>query len=199
MILFFDTETTGKADFNKPSSHTCQPRLVQLAALLFDLSGSPIHSLSSIVKPNGFNIPPEASKVHGISTEKANAVGLPSGIVLEIFESFLSMATMVVGHNVDYDVIVLERERGRSIDQPTFCTMKSSTDICKIPGPYGFRWPKLSEVYKFAFNRELIGAHDALADIRATKEVYDWLMTKVAPPSRNISETPRVVRSEVTP
>ena len=36
MTIVFDTETTGLADFSKPPEHECQPRLVQLGALLLD-------------------------------------------------------------------------------------------------------------------------------------------------------------------
>ena len=36
MILFFDTETTGKADFKSSPDAAHQPRLVQFAALLMD-------------------------------------------------------------------------------------------------------------------------------------------------------------------
>lgn len=34
MILFYDTETTGKADFRAAPDAAHQPRLVQLAAIL---------------------------------------------------------------------------------------------------------------------------------------------------------------------
>ena len=54
-----------------------------------------------------------------------------------------------------------------------FCTMKSSTNLCRLPGRYGnFKWPKLTELYKFLFNEEMEGAHDAMVDVRATRKCY---------------------------
>lgn len=71
--IFFDTETTGvPKNYKAPSSNTDNwPRLVQLAWILTDDHGETINSGNLIVKPNGFTIPTEASRIHGITTEKA--------------------------------------------------------------------------------------------------------------------------------
>lgn len=47
------------------------PRLVQLAWILADDKGNKIHSGNLIVRPDGFEIPTDAAKVHGITTEIA--------------------------------------------------------------------------------------------------------------------------------
>lgn len=39
-----------------------------------------------------------------------------------------------------------------------------------------YEWPRLQEAYKHAFGKEFEGAHDAMSDIRATKEIYFWLI-----------------------
>jgi hypothetical protein len=36
--------------------------------------------------------------------------------------------------------------------------MKLSADLCRLPGQWGNRWPKLSELYEFAFQRKPIQA-----------------------------------------
>lgn len=185
MLLFFDTETTGKADFKKPFDHPCQPRLVQLAARLYDFnSPRPLQSVALIVKPLDFTISKEVSAIHGITHEMASDLGVNPRFALDIFEDFLRRAMWVVGHNVAYDILVMSRERGSAIGHRSFCTMQSSTDLCKLTGQWGkYKWPKLSEVYRFAFGRDLQNAHDALVDITATKEVYDWLGTRIKTPS----------------
>jgi len=33
----------------------------------------------------------------------------------------------------------------------------------------------LSEAYRHAFGKDFDGAHDAMSDIRATKDVYFWI------------------------
>lgn len=182
MKLFFDTETTGMANFKESPDSRCQPRLVQLGALLVDANNNELITVNMIVKPDGFEIPKEASNIHGISTEKANEIGVSLESVMKIFIQLRSMSDTIIGHNLNYDVFVMRGEwmrLGLSYDdseKDQFCTMQASTNICKIPGKYGkFKWPKLVEVYNFAFGKEFVGAHDAMADIRATKDVYNWL------------------------
>ena len=59
MYLFFDTETAGLPRNRKApvSDLNNWPRLVQIAWLLYDNSGSPVKSSDYIIKPEGFAIP----------------------------------------------------------------------------------------------------------------------------------------------
>jgi DNA polymerase-3 subunit alpha len=77
MYLIFDTETTGlPRNFKAPITDTDNwPRVVQLAWQLHDESGKLIKHNAAIIKPNGFTIPFDSEKVHGISTALANYVG----------------------------------------------------------------------------------------------------------------------------
>jgi DNA polymerase III subunit epsilon len=189
MLLFFDTETTGIANFKKPFNHPSQPRLVQLAAQLYILDGTrPLHSFCHIIKPDGFTIPKEASDIHGITTEIAMQIGVKLSWALGSFNGFLRHATRLVGHNVKFDCLVMSRELGLELSTPGFCTMEALTNICKLPGPYGYKWPKLSEAYKHCFGEELKNAHDALVDITATKRLYDYLTSIGKSPTSNIYE-----------
>lgn len=178
--LFFDTETTGiPQDYNAPASNTRNwPRLVQLGWILTDESGNEISSGNEIVKPEGFVIPSDASRVHGITTEIALRDGKP---LRQVVRSFLKDAEGVrcfVGHNVSFDQKVVGAElyrlgitdtvsTARSLD-----TMKAATDYCKIPGTYGYKWPKLIELHKKLFGCDFEDAHDAMADITATKKCF---------------------------
>lgn len=58
--------------------------------------------------------------------------------------------------------------------KPRICTMLESVYHCKIPFGYkkGYKWPKLTELYKTLFNEEFEGAHGALADIEATAKCF---------------------------
>ncbi|MDR2775998.1 MAG: 3'-5' exonuclease, partial [Tannerella sp.] len=73
MYLFFDTETTGlPKNWKAPVTNVDNwPRLVQLAFLTYDNSGEKIAAGDFIIKPIGFVIPSDISKVHGITTERA--------------------------------------------------------------------------------------------------------------------------------
>ncbi|OLE52909.1 MAG: hypothetical protein AUG51_15825 [Acidobacteria bacterium 13_1_20CM_3_53_8] len=184
-VLLFDCETTGKADFKRPASDPCQPRLVQLAALLVEGEWE-LASLNCIIYPNGFTIPDDVASIHGITTKRALDVGVTFLKVLSLFQDFAARADWFVGHNITFDQLVMQSEFYRANiadpfqDKPSFCTMRNSTDICCIPGQYGWKWPKLSEVYRYAFGENLEHAHNALHDLHATWRVYRWLKDKIA-------------------
>jgi DNA polymerase III epsilon subunit-like protein len=179
-ILLFDVETTGKADFKRHVLDPCQPRIVQLAALLVE-DDHELACLNVVIEPDGFLISDDAARIHGITNARARDIGIPIAPVLESFHSLIERSSWIVGHNIAFDIFVAQVEFAKRsyanpfLEKPTFCTMKSSTDICRLPGQYGYKWPKLSEVYLFAFQEELVDAHNAMTDLRATFHVYNWL------------------------
>ncbi len=178
--LLFDTETTGKIINGLPPEDPRQPRLVQLAILLINEKREEIVAVNLLVCPGNFEIPAEATAIHGITTEHARRFGVPLLHALLLFRSLLRIASLQVAHNFDYDGPVMEGEARRmSLDlakRESFCTMLAMTPICNLTGPYGLKWPKLQEAHKHCFGAEFDGAHDALADVRATAKVFDWLM-----------------------
>ncbi|MEQ9264689.1 MAG: 3'-5' exonuclease, partial [Balneolaceae bacterium] len=105
MYLIFDTETTGlPRNYSAPiTDFDNWPRLVQLAWQLHDHTGKLISSGNYIVKPEGFTIPFNSEKIHGISTKKALEEGLDLGFVLTEFRKDMEKAYFLVGHNVSFD------------------------------------------------------------------------------------------------
>ena len=92
MYLLFDTETTGlPKNWKAPVTDLNNwPRLVQLAYLFYDNNGNEISAGNHIIKPDGFIIPTDASRIHGISTEKAIQEGKTLLIVLQEFQSLVN-------------------------------------------------------------------------------------------------------------
>lgn len=182
MILFFDTETTGKADMRSSPDAAHQPRIVQLAALLTDDKGEEMASINLIIKPDGFTIPDEAASIHGITTEIANKYGVGEKVALHVFDHFIIQSTLRVAHNIPFDAFMLSRGseiRSEILKKDRFCTMAAMTPVCKLPGRCGdYKWPRLQEAYQHAFGKPFEGAHDALADVRACKEIYFWLKNR---------------------
>jgi DNA polymerase III epsilon subunit-like protein len=184
-FFFFDTETTGvPLNYKAPSSDTNNwPRLVQLAWILTDEEGNRIHTGNLIVKPEDFIIPTDATRVHGITTQRAKEEGVPLAEVIEQFNADLDVANYIVGHNVDFDKKIVGAEMIRlgmkdiMDSKKSYCTMQSSIDFCKIPGKYGYKYPKLQELYKKLFGSEFDNAHDALSDIEATEKCF-WELRK---------------------
>lgn len=183
MYLIFDTETTGlPRDFKAPITETDNwPRVVQLAWQLHDDMGRLVSRGESLIKPNGFNIPYDSERVHGISTVLATAEGREITEVLADFQSDLSKATFVVGHNLKFDINVLGCEFVRlGLESPleTFprldtCTEESAARL-KLPGGKGgkFKLPTLSELYSYLFEESFKEAHNATADVEATSRCF---------------------------
>ncbi len=180
MLLFFDTETTGvPRNYKAPLSDLANwPRLVQLAWLLTDETGNEIESAEYIIKPKGFVIPREVSRIHGITHEYALQYGVPLGPVLDAVEKIIRPTTILVAHNISFDEKILGAElirAGRATQLETKerrCTMRLGTDFCRLPGPYGYKWPTLQELHKKLFDVSFDGAHRALADVRACARCY---------------------------
>lgn len=185
MILFFDTETTGMVDFHMPPDHESQPHLVQLGLLLAEDDGTEHACVSVIVDP-GVPIPEAASAVHGITDEIVKRCGIQPIGAVGIFFGLLRSAGLLVAHNTDFDLAVMQSAAIR-VDQraladslnivKTVCTMKAATPVCKIPhanprGPEDYKWPKLEECVRHFFGEELEGAHDAMVDVQACKRVF---------------------------
>lgn len=179
-ILFFDTETTGKPkDYKRPMSDVSNwPRLVQVGYILM-MDGMVLCEDEFIVKPDGFTIPAEASAVHGITTERAMTDGIWGEYVTDHMLARIMEADTIIGHNIDFDLNVLGAElirRGRTnpfIGKTIIDTMKASTEFCAIPGPYGFKWPKLTELWAKLFpDTPYPQTHTALDDIRHTATCY---------------------------
>jgi DNA polymerase-3 subunit epsilon len=194
MTLVFDTETNGKANFDRPPEDECQPRLVQLGALLLDRELQTVGELNLIIKPVGFDIPPEVAKIHGITIEKATNYGVPEKQALELFASWCAISQIIVAHNIAFDGIVLGRANhihGLTYKPPTpYCTMQKSTDRCKIPGGRGYKWPSLQEAHQILLGTGFEGAHDAMADVRACARVYAFLLTGEKPKTAVAAASP---------
>ncbi len=186
MYLFFDTETTGlPRNWKAPVTDLNNwPRMIQIAWILCDNNGNRIETDDFIIKPENFKIPLDASRVHGITTEKAISEGEDLENVLIKFNKLVEQADFIVAHNISFDEKIIGAELLRKGIRSDFgrkrklCTMKASTDYCKIPGPYGYKWPKLSELHIKLFGEDFDEAHDASADINATEKCF-WKMRKI--------------------
>ncbi len=180
MYLFFDTETTGlPRNWRAPVTDVNNwPRLVQLAFLYSAADGKIMASGDYIIKPEGFVIPSGASRIHGISTQHASVEGHPILEVLRLFQELATEAQVLVAHNLSFDEKIVGSELIRAglhnilPSKKKICTMESSTDFCALKGPYGNKWPKLSELYKILFGAEFDEMHNAAKDIQATANCF---------------------------
>ena len=171
--LFFDTETTGlPKSWKAPVTDLGNwPHIVQIAWALFDGNGNQLAFHDHIIRPEDFVIPQAATAIHGISTERALKEGRPAAEVLKGFSKAVLGAACLVAHNMDFDEKMVRVELLRlglpDVLSPVkkICTMKSSTGYCKIPGPYGDKWPKLSELHIKLFDVDFEDQHNAASDV----------------------------------
>jgi len=182
LLLFFDTETSGLPLWDKPSEEPNQPHIVQLTALLVDpasknASGGAgvVQSMNVIIKPEGWEIPAEVTAIHGLTTEYAKRVGVPEAVALKLFLELWSGRTRV-GHVQSFDARIIRIATKRYCDEavinawkegPAQCTAALAKPIMGMK-----KFPKLSEAYRHFFQKELEGAHSALADTMACMEVF---------------------------
>lgn len=180
MLLFLDTETTGKYHFDKPSDHPDQPKIVELAALLCDDNGNDLGSFNVLIDHN-IDIPIEASNIHGIMREDCSKYGILPVDAIQILQRLLKNSSLIIGHNISFDIKMIRSMMGKELydhaykDIPTHCTMLHSTSMCKLPKPSGrggYKWPTLAEAYQIILGRELVGAHRAMNDVLACKMIY---------------------------
>jgi len=183
MYLIFDTETTGLPKrWNAPVTDVDNwPRCIQIAWQLHDELGNCIEHQDYLIRPDGFNIPYDAEKIHGISTALATEQGLALSEVLELFNSALSKTTFVVGQNLGFDLNIMGCEFHRlQLASPLSelpvldtCTEKTAS-MCQIPGGRGgkFKLPTLTELHQFLFHKPFGEAHNATADVEATTRCF---------------------------
>ena len=109
MYLVFDTETTGlPKSWNAPVTDTDNwPRCVQIAWQLHDEMGNLLEHDNFLMRPEGFNIPYDAERIHGISTNLAMEQGIPLEQGLARFNEVLEKTTFIVGQNVWLDINII--------------------------------------------------------------------------------------------
>lgn len=189
MYLIFDTETTGlPRNWNAPLTDSDNwPRCIQIAWQLHDEMGNLIEHQDYLIKPDGFNIPFDAEKIHGISTELAEAEGIALSEMMAKFQEALSKTKFIVGQNVGFDLNIMGAEflrLGQENPLPEFPLLDTCTEttaqLCQIPGGRGgkFKLPTLSELHQFLFSEAFAEAHNATADVEATTRCFFELVRR---------------------
>ena len=196
-IAFIDLETTGLP--KHPSFNVYYPytqlksydssRIVQMSLLIYDVVGEVFTLVADhtyIIKPDGFII--NNAHIHRISNTIATLAGIPFVDVIANIKNDLLQCDTLIAHNILFDKNILLSELHRYNQQEViyainrmhhFCTSKGCTNITKIRyNAREFKQPKLSELYKFVFKRDLLNAHDASVDTKALAACFIELYKK---------------------
>ncbi|CAM4036150.1 DNA polymerase III subunit alpha [Flavobacterium antarcticum] len=189
MYLIFDTETTGLPKrWDAPITDSDNwPRCIQIAWQLHDDLGQLIEHQDYLVKPEGFNIPYDAERIHGISTELAEAQGATLAEVLAKFNIALSKTKFIVGQNLGFDINIMGAEFHRMGVDSQMSSMKIldtctevTASLLKLSGGRGgrFKLPTLTELHQYLFNKPFSEAHNATADVEATTRCFFELIRR---------------------
>jgi DNA polymerase III subunit alpha len=183
MYLIFDTETTGLPKrWDAPITDTDNwPRCIQIAWQLHDDMGNLLEHQDYIVRPDGFNIPYDAERIHGISTDLATEQGISLADALTRFNAALDKASFIVGQNVGFDVNIMGAEFHRHGVDSRLGKMKVldtcteiTAELLRLPGGRGgkFKLPTLTELHQYLFGEPFSEAHNATADVEATTRCF---------------------------
>lgn len=192
--IFYDTETTGLPLFKEPSEDPRQPHIVQLGAILFDLdTREELEVLDVIVRPTDWTIPDEVAAIHGITTERALAEGIPEAEalseLLRLWGAAAEKPVLRIAHNEQFDARIVRIGAKRFFGDEAadhwkagqaHCTAILSTPIVKCPptakmkaaGRHHFKTANLTEAHTHFFGEGFGNAHSAIADCRAGLRVY---------------------------
>lgn len=180
--LFIDTETTGLpktkgwGKYYDPilTSYYDESRVIEVAYIIYDNDKNILKSTSSIIRPNGFVI--NNSEFHGISNDDANEYGIDITEVLKELEIDLDGVTSIIGHNIDFDINLIMSECHRANETVIARKIESINKKCtmRIGKSYmnSYKYPKLTELYRYLFNKNMNQEHRALSDTRMCVECY---------------------------
>lgn len=182
-LLIFDTETTGLPKSRQPAANGPNnwPHIVSISWIVLDSETNAELKMSSyIIKPNGWTIPEDSVKIHGITQE----IAIERGVSLyDVMSEFVQEACDAwVAHNLEFDMSVIVNAvlwdlkiNFPATPQRKFCTMLLSKPICKLPGYFknSYKPPKLKELYFHAFGRHPVEAelHNSMYDVRILTDI----------------------------
>ncbi len=183
--LIFDTETTGMVQFRRaPGARqpTRSDPARDAARRVRRLAAHGPHLLL-VQLAEGVTIEPGAKEAHGISEEDCARYGVAPIVACSLFNQACLQADIIVAHNLSFDESIMKTALFRIGNKPHrldgrqhVCTKEATTDVLKLPGKYGYKWPTLAEAYRHYTGLEIEGAHDALVDTEACLQVFRGLV-----------------------
>ena len=164
-IVFFDIESTGLS--------VVKDRIVQLAIIKCFADGRPNLERVRLLNPT-IEISKEASDVHGITNEMVVNEPTFKQVAKGILD-LIGNADLAGFNSNRFDIVMLMEEFNRAGVEFDMSNRRT-VDVLRIFHKMEKR--DLKAAYKFYCSKELIGAHDALNDVKATLEVLESQLDK---------------------
>ena len=164
-LVFFDIESTGL--------NIIRDRIIQIALIKYRKEGGEPLELELLINP-GIPISEEAFAVHGISPEDVRNKPLFQQVAGKLFE-FIGDADLGGYNSARFDIPMLMEEFARA-GYEFDMTKRRNIDAQRIF--YKMEPRTLKAAYKLYCGKDLIDAHDALADVKATVAVFKGQLEK---------------------
>lgn len=181
-VMVFDVETTG---FVNTGDIAKRNRVVQIAWVIMEERGETIATYENLLQQSA-PIPESTIAIHGKTDLMCQEQGIPAFEVINSFKEAMEGVDVLVGHNAIFDINFVKSEaeiEGVDLIFPKeiICTKNLYIDVLKMPatpkmvaaGRTGHKAPKLEEAYEMLFEVKFENAHDALADVQATADIYN--------------------------
>ena len=199
--VILDCETTGlpPKGANYETDWKYFPRILSIA---WKVNDQP--TVENIIAQNGFIIPPEATKINGITQQMVDESPYQlEGVLIELIET--TGIYFVAGFNLYFDTSNIKANILRLISEErvtqefydkavNFLHKDKRIDVMRACHKlFGGKWPTLSEAYTRLF-QESFDAHSAGSDVDATYRILNELIRLGAV---KLPETVKVVEEEI--
>ncbi|PPK85511.1 DNA polymerase-3 subunit epsilon [Neolewinella xylanilytica] len=180
-LVFFDLEATGL--------NVITDRIVQIAMIKLFADGREAQELEMKIDPT-VPVSAEAAAIHGLTNEALKGEPTFPSVAKTLFD-FIGDADLAGYNSNRYDVPLLQEEFFRA----GFYLDTSSRRLIDAQHIFYQMEPRtLTAALKFYAGKEMTGAHDALADVRATVDVFKGQLERYAGTSFNKEDG-----TEITP
>ncbi len=164
-LVFLDLETTGL--------QVLRDRIVQIALIKYQANGGEPIEMQMLVNP-GIPISEEAMAVHGITPDDLRNKPTFQQVGQSIYE-FIGDADLGGYNSARFDIPMLTEEFAR-IGIQFDMSKRRQIDVQRIF--YKMEPRTLRAAMQFYCGQELTDAHDAMADVKATVEVFKGQLRK---------------------
>ncbi|MEZ4915471.1 MAG: exonuclease domain-containing protein [Chitinophagales bacterium] len=182
-LAFFDLETTG--------TNIATDRIVEIGIVIMQIDGTK-EEYRYLINPT-IPIPIEASLVHGIYNKDVLTQPTFADYANELFE-LLNPCDLGGFNSNRFDVPILVEEFLR-VDKNFSIDTRNLIDVRNIFVMMERR--DLTSAYKFYCDKDLKDAHSALADVKATQEVFEAQVAKYDEISNDINEINNNFRNDL--
>lgn len=186
--MIADCETSHLFDYSKDADAPGQPRLAQLGLVFVGMDHSIEAEYEWLIKPEGWEMHPEAIEKTGLTTEYLKEHGVPIADALAQYRAGIQAKRVVAGFNVQFDLKMMRAELRRAgmedhyLMTRNLCLMWATRPIVNALDAKGkVKIPKLEEACAF-FGIDQPKAHSALADARSAYHLMLKLVERGALP-----------------